>query len=228
MSAVKRSLEEAIKIAKLNIENDENKVIIDRTRFASRKRARICDVSVSKGPLENITNTDDSNKDVLFWRNKHDVLINQTKALESDMNAVLKRNETLENFVKLLEQKISTQQAELSKETNNAKFAPLIQEKIKLYEILTGVTLKLNSNEYICTMKNGMSRLVTRFGVKVRTPDEELPVDSDPDNDLQFRPIGNVHLLPEYLRSEIECSSEMGPVLLGDIIHCVYDEQQQR
>jgi hypothetical protein len=226
MSAVKRSLEEAILIAKLSVENDENKVIIDRTRFASRKCARICDISISKGPLENITNIEESNKDVLFWRGKHDTLFIQTKTQEKDLSAALKRNDILENYVKLLEQKISVQQTELSKETNICHPNSLLQEKLKLYETITGVTLKMDSNEYICTMKNGMSRLVTRFGVKIRQ-EQDIPVDADHDNDMQFRPVGNVHLLPEYLRSEVECSSEMAPVLLGDIIRCVYEEQQQ-
>lgn len=229
MSEKKRSLEEAIKVSKLQIENDKNKIIIDRTRKASRKYGRLSDITVSRGPLDDITNVINSNEDDLFWKEKHDKLFAEYKTQQDNLNAALKRNESLENYVKLLEQKSESNQTEYLKIFNDNVTAKSLQEKVKFYESITGLTIKANeTQEYTCTMKNGMSRLVTRFAARIRPQDEEVPADSDPDNDLQFRPVGNVHLLPEYLRGEIECSSEMGPVLLGDIIRNVFEEQQQR
>ncbi len=214
-SAVKkRSLEEAIKEAKnVVVGNNENssintihKVQTPQSQFSPttlHSRVALCD----------ITNQDSVVKD-------------------SELNTSLRTTETLKYYIVSLEQKLH--KLEKSKEKISGEYKQAV-ERINFYETMTGMTIKTtapvadkNVSNFTCTVRNTKSRSATRFKVSIdHTVNVSTSVDGGDDSlNLQFVPVANPSLLPDYLRTgEIECSSRMGPILLGDIIQQLYHDE---
>lgn len=75
------------------------------------------------------------------------------------------------------------------------------------------------SNEYTCTIKNKVQRIATRF--VLRTP---IPNTATSQN-LDFLPKANVIYLPEYLRAHVNFEATNAPVMMGDILLSLFNEE---
>ena len=225
------SLEDAITVAKCAVDEGDT-LIIDRTKFASRKRGRISVISRGK---ERMSIKDESlheevSGEVTFWRDKYETLklvkSSAEKELETQLELMTEREAKLEIYAKLLEQKI-----EIMKECGHQQPRGDLNDKLdgyrkklSFFEMMTSMTVKCDENcEYVCTVKNKLKKTATRF--KIVTSDEsDESVLTTTVTDVQYAPIANADLLPEYLQSEISFEIAMAPVLLGDILQSLYED----
>ena len=129
--------------------------------------------------------------------------------------------------------KAATAAAALSNEaiqTNN-----IATEINKIYEQFTSMTIKPTStsstttttpkskskpkfNEYMCTVTNEVKHISTRFLLQIPT---------DTKQSIDFIPKSNLDMLPEYLRVHISFEPLMAPVLMGDVLQSLYEDQEE-
>jgi hypothetical protein len=133
------------------------------------------------------------------------------------------REDCLESYVKLLNQKISNLErggAKMSNEENSKEIKELEtivsnhRHLLDFYEMLTGVVARPSSNSdgMVCTLKNTMERKATRFTL------------SEAENgELDFTPEANIDMLPDFLQSEIQFAKEMAPAMLANALSHLYD-----
>ena len=105
----------------------------------------------------------------------------------------------------------------------------------KIYEKFTSMTIKPTSstasttttpkskskpkfNEYMCTVTNAVKHISTRFLLQIPT---------DPKQNIDFIPKSNLDMLPEYLRVHISFEPLMAPVLMGDVLQSLYEDQEE-
>eukprot|EP01041_Mallomonas_annulata_P005124 gene5124-10247_t len=229
---MKRTLEEAINIAKLDSDDKENMIVIDRTKYLSRKGGRCC--SVTRGDQEIKNNftcekrySNVGEDDDLTWKSRfmqmkqlhfesekdleNTLILNAERESEfrKYMNVLEEKNEYLESLVKI---------KELDSNPSVENEVLKMKRALKFYEVLTSVSLKADEDQnMVCTMKNKINKRVTRF--VITNPDDNI--DS---MELDYRPIANVELFPEYLHNHITFNPNMAPILLGDILQAVYAE----
>jgi hypothetical protein len=145
------------------------------------------------------------------------------------------KEKKLELYIKLLEKKnlllkqggnniSDLTSTEIDDDVNDIYEAKINKQKIllKFYEDMNGMTVKLeekdNYNNYICTVKNKEKRIATRFSISQQLNDE---------NQLQYLPIANVEILPEYLQCELKFEIEMLPILLNDVLQSLYSDDEK-
>lgn len=217
-------LEKAIKASKVGVTTTENAVVIDRVKYASRKRGKLSTISscnsVTEGDLE--SNENESNSDVQFWRDKYDQLYGQKTEAEIDLEKQLRLSreqvKSQQECIKLLEKKVHVLEGNNSSSKNENAL-------IEFYEKMTSMEVaaaKDNSGNdcFTCTLKNQLKRTVTRFLIHLAT-------NSDGESVLQFEPKANVAMLPSYLQNNISCEVNMAPVVMGDILQNLYDGEEE-
>ena len=226
------SLEDAIVAAKCEVDEGDA-LVIDRTKFASRKRGRISAITRGKDRLDikDVSIEMETSTQVAFWREKYESLrlvkSGAEEELESQLELVTEREGKLEKYANLLEQKI-----DLLKETNHLQSKDDLNEKLDgyrkklcLFETMTSMTIKCEDNDtYICTVKNRLKKVAARFQIALNDHDEKTVLSSETP-DIHYAPIANANLLPEYLHSEISFESDMAPVLMGDILQSLYEDE---
>ena len=212
--------------------DEGDSLVIDRTQFASRKRGRISVVSRGKDRLE----IKDDNKDeevsseVSFWRDKYESLrlvkFGAEEELEAQLELMTERELKLEKYSTLLEQKIDIMNESNPLQTKDDLNMKLdgYRKKLLFFEAMTSMTVKCEDNDtYICTVKNKLKKVATRFKIVMDDCDEKTVMSTEAP-DVQYAPIANATLLPEYLQSEISFESNMAPVLIGDILQALYED----
>ena len=218
-------------VAKCAVDEGET-LIINRSNFASRKRGRISVLSRGRDRLE--VNDDNMQcevaKEVAFWREKYESLrsVNTTAdgEFEAQLELMTEREGKLEKYVKLLESKI-----DLLLERNHEGSGVDLEEKldgyrrkISFFETMTSMTVKCDEKEeYVCTIKNKVKKIATRFRIKL-TGENDVVTPASTADDVRYTPMANSNLLPEYLQSEISFETNMAPVLMGDILQSLYDD----
>ena len=216
------TLEEAINAAKCAIDDLDEVVLIDRSQFASRKRGKIAVVSksmdVHTGPLRDV----DGNAESIFWREKYEKLRAEHSAgaeeIENQLAITIEREDKLDKYAKLLEKKIEKLLDSAPQASSNDLIDKLdaMRKKLAFYERMTSLTVKMDSDDqFICTTKNNVKKVSSRFKIVLK--------EGEPN--IDFAPIANPNLLPEYLREEIECESAMLPVIMGDVLQSLYDDK---
>lgn len=214
------TLEDAITAAKCAVEEGET-LVIDRTLYASRKRGRLSVISRGNEKLE-LPNDDykiEDSSEVAFWKDKYEKLrivkTGNEEEMETQLEVVAEREMKLEKYSKLLEEKIETLKiknlGQIDKESTDK--LDTYRKKLSFYETMTSMTLKCEGNgEYICTIKNRVKKVATRFKINLN------------DEDILYIPIANAALLPTYLQSELSFDEHMAPVLVGDILQSLYED----
>lgn len=225
------SLEDAINAAKCAVDEGDS-LVIDRTKFASRKRGRISVVSRGKDRLDvkEDNKEEEIASEVAFWREKYESLrlvkFGAEEELEAQLELMTEREGKLEKYSTLLEQKIEIMNESnplQSRDDLNVKLDGY-RKKLLFFETMTSMTVKCEDNdEYICTVKNKLKKVATRFKIVLNDCDETTVLSAEAP-DLQYAPIANATLLPEYLQSEISFEANMAPVLIGDILQALYDD----
>ena len=126
--------------------------------------------------------------------------------------------------------KAASAAAALSNE--NIQTNTIATEINKIYEKFTSMTIKPTStsttattpkskskpkfNEYICTVTNAVKHISTKFLLQIPT---------DTKQNIDFIPKSNLDMLPEYLRVHISFEPLMAPVLMGDVLQSLYEDQ---
>lgn len=227
------SLEDAILAAKCAVD-DGDTLVIDRTKFASRKRGRISVITRGKDRLDvtNESRDEEVSREITFWREKYESLrmvrMGAEEELEAQLELMTEREGKLERYAELLEKKI-----EILNERNPSQPKDDLSEKLDGYrkklcffETMTSMTVKCEENEsYICTVKNKLKKVAVRFKV-VMSDDTTKDAADNTEQDVQYTPLANANLLPEYLQSEISFETNMAPVLTGDILQSLYEEDR--
>lgn len=220
------TLEAAIKRARLSIsEGDE--IIIDRSMFASRKKGKLSEVTLEEKsavgkPVHLNHHSKELSAEAKFWKQKFEILKREKNEEEEDLEHLLEitaeREAKLIELARLLERKIdhmSTPAGSSGSET----YSKLENQRklLRFYELMTGMTISESErdNQILCTMKNRMKRLVTRFAIEV--PEKE-------NQEISYVPLANISLLPEYLQGEIACEKAAVPVIIGDILQSLFEE----
>ena len=231
--ARRQSLEELIKASRIEVEEHEDRVFIDRSHFASRKRGRIAVVSKSRdligSPLEEI----DGNSEAGFWRAKYEQLRAERRDAEEDLEQqleiALQREAKMDAYSKLLEKKVELLQAGKVSRTDATELADkleVLRKTLAFYEQLTSSTVRVDSSEeYTVTVRHtAKATHTTRF--KIGMPASEALSGDRKALGISYEPAkdANVQLLPEYLQQDLECEGGMMPVILCDILTKLYLE----
>jgi len=232
--AQRQSLEDAIRAAQLDVAEHDDKVVIDRSMFASRKRGRIAVVSKSRDLIGSPLGEVDGNSEAHFWKTKYETLRSERREAEEDLEQQveigLQREAKLDALNTLLNKKVELLQAGAVTSADATELMDKLDQLrklVKFYENLTATTVKMDhtsSEEYTVTVQHSAKPThTTRFKIEMSAPDEggdrrpaALGFSFEPDPNV------NMHLLPEYLHRGLECESGMMPVILADILTKLY------
>ena len=127
------SLEDAILAAKCAVD-DGDTLVIDRTKFASRKRGRISVITRGKDRLDitNESKDEEVSRQITFWREKYESLrmvrMGAEEELEAQLELMTEREGKLERYAELLEKKI-----EILNERNPVQLKDELNEKLDGY-----------------------------------------------------------------------------------------------
>ena len=245
MSSSIKTLEDAIKLAKLTVKSDVDQLVIDRTRFASRKRNRLSTISIAKDQIAHNTirkwkrllmfllyiiihkqidkdDPSDLSQEIQFWKEKYEKLFedqsNNENQHQDELDHSLKRYNNLEDYVALLEEKVEDLGKKVENKSNSRNDDNSL---LSFYERMTSMTVKKEKKKdviYNCSLKNEINRRVIQFNIKFETFKDK--------NDIIFEPKVNGHNLPEYLRGGITGEAIMAPVIMGDILQMLYEDKE--
>lgn len=215
-SGEKRSLEEAIKLSKVTVAQDENRVIVERIRDSRKSDRKNAVAELNYGLVDWTQNE------------QMEALMSKVFKAEKEVDVVLQRNKALEDYIVLLEQKILQQDQQLiSRSKNDLELSQQSLSKIAFYEIMTSMSVvPKDANRYVCTLKNSVNRIGSKFEITLDLNECTGESSDDTVLDMKCRPLANGDLLPEYMRSEISCNHRMAPVMLGDALQVLYDEKE--
>ena len=234
-------LEQAIKRARLPTHMDGDAIVIDRSVFPSRKTGKLCEVTLTEGEYRgggkggNGIHSKELSVEAKFWKQKYETLKRERNEEEEDLEHLIEvtaeREAKLIELARLLERKIdllatTSVNGEGSAEAAEKYAKVETQRKVlQMYELCSAMTVaesEENENEYLCTVKNKMKRLVTRFSVTMPSDDED---------EMLFTPLANVDLLPQYLRNAVKCDVSALPAMIKTILEELFkpdeDEDEQ-
>jgi hypothetical protein len=223
-SGVSSSAAGVLKDVTNNTETTAGRQTVDDTlkTTASRKRDRICTVSSSiDDTSENLSNGfEDDMPDAAaeFWRRKFDALNHQrtleVAELANQLEATTAREKKLEDYVKLLTKKLNLTEKKLSRGHKGSN-----QEVLDFFQKITSLTIEsikiVDADElYTCLVTNTQLEKSCRFQFKLTA------------EEAHFMPLTQTDLLPEYLRNHISFDKEMLPVVLGDVLQNLFEDDE--
>ena len=211
------SLQDVIKATSSeNIEVGESTIVIDKTK--SKKRNRL---STNEKKLRN----SEAIREDSFWKRKYEEMANMYKQAEEDLKVALSTKTVAENdlalYVSRLEDQLLLQEKQIQLlqgfNLNYSKCRPLqSDQKLKLFETMTGMVIDRTEKESItCTVNNLKQNRFVQFS---------LSCGKDNINEIHFRPMREVEILPKYLREEVDIEESVAPGVLGDILQSVFSD----
>ena len=66
-----------------------------------------------------------------------------------------------------------------------------------------------------------------RRGEEEKDADDDEDAMRDDGTSCQFVPLANIEKFPDYLRDAIDFEPNMGPILLSDILSCMFEEEEE-
>ncbi len=234
---------------------------VPKSGTSDKSGDKTSDQSTGKGELSN---------EAKYWRNTYMEMKREQhqeiKNVEELLKLTLDRETQLLAYARLLERKIDSiidplhgnQNQRDTKQSNNnnnntestTALSTKLEEQrklLRLYELMTGVSVKLESANtgnanakssgedmglFLCTVKNKIQRSAIRFSL-LKSLEEEKDADDDEDamrddgTSCQFVPLANIEKFPDYLRDAIDFEPNMGPILLSDILSCMFEEEEE-
>lgn len=191
---------------------------------ASRKRERLALMTSGQTQLDDVSSEVDAKTEDSFWKKKYNALIHEKSELERDLEqkvSILSERETeLEKYIQKLEEK-------LHKKTTGHSSNHDLEQILEIHEHLTGMTVNRideRENSFVCSVRNHVKRRATRFIITV----EQSSTEEKDGLQLEFEPITNVDMLPEYLHNVVSFEYKMAPVLMGDILQGLYDDPESQ
>lgn len=168
---------------------------------------------------------DDGEDTAEYWKKRFEALQRETdeqlRDLEKQIQLSAESESKLKRYSALLDQKVKTLERKLQEtqqaptEADAATATATATELIAFYDRMTSMSVSLSNEVFTCTVKNAIKRQATVFTIS-----------SDKEKDLiHFHPTVNIDMLPEYLRAQIAFEPNMAPVLMGDILQSLYEEE---
>jgi sRNA-binding regulator protein Hfq len=165
------------------------------------------------------------------WHEQYEVIRRLNHETERDLHDILelkkKSDVTFEQKIKLLEQKLSLTndtiqsfegQKKMKLQHNDENEIQRLRKEIEIYQLLTGVKLKGEGDgRYLCTLENENTKKHVQFAIISTSNTEE---------DIEYEPITNSELLPEYLQSNLAFERALGPIMLGDAITSLFPPEE--
>jgi hypothetical protein len=160
------------------------------------------------------------------WQEQYELVRRLNDETEKDLQDLLqlkkKSDVTFEQKIKLLDEKLSATIEAVGdlkskkKSRSESEETKSLRKERDIYRILTGLRLKEESeNRYICTLNNPSTGESVKFGLSTSLA-------SGGGDDVEYEPIENSHLLPEFLQSNLAFDQELGPIMLGDMISSLF------
>lgn len=181
----------------------------------------------------------DKNEEVEYWKEKCLKIQKMRDDAENDLKEIRHLKEETDQLfnqkIQLLEEKISLKSDELvslSKPTpstvantttaNTTSTTCQNCEELKkqqhIYEILSGIKMKkVGEDKYVCTIKNNTTKVNLKFNISATSSDDEV----------EYEPITNSEIFPEYMRSSLAFEKSMGPTLLGDLLATLFPPEDE-
>lgn len=184
--------------------------------------------------------------EVSYWQEKCSKIQRMRDEAENDLTELRRLKEESDNIftkkITLLEQKLSLTSEELvrlstnnnssssSSSTNNntsqnsqicqnCQNCDELKKQNNIFELLSGIKLKKigEENKYLCTIKNETTKTVVKFTISINSNT----------NEVEYEPISNSNILPEYMRSSLAFDKTMGPMLLADLLSSIYPQDDE-
>jgi hypothetical protein len=233
------SLGSAIKASSSSLLKDTSSspggtLIIEKARVASRKRDRICTVSASVDDTDALCNRlcdgpdepDERDMEAKFWKEKF-VRLNEQRSreyieLSHRLGLTSEREKKLEEHAKVLMSKLKLTEKRLSHPSHQADTTYPECHRQKLMEIfqhLTSITVEseelIDGYEiYTCSITNARLLKTARFQIRLAGKESH------------WLPVSNTSLFPAYLKDHISFEEQMLPVILGDVLQNLYEEEK--
>ena len=188
------------------------------------------------------------------YKSKYESIYHESKKIKSELDKMKQREIQLEEYSALLETKNETLAKEIKQlkiqtlATNSSTSSSSIEKNekkletdlenirkiVSFYELMTCMKVEYHpsvasavsasksqtkSDEYTCTIKNKLKRIATRFVLRTPTPN------TSSNQNLDFLPKANVMYLPEYLRAHVNFEATNAPVMMGDILLSLFNEE---
>lgn len=160
---------------------------------------------------------------VLYYRQKYDAIViektSREQLLLEQVETHMEKVRVLEEYVQLLEKKVSVISTTVSSSQDDEKNAT--ENHLQFYRMMTGMTICPDpsaANRLLCVIKNPQARQLTRFYI------ENF---SERGSEIRFSPEANAELLPEYLRCGVTFDEVLAPLMLGDILQSLFGETSE-
>jgi len=236
------TLESMIKGTRGIVDEDDASLIIDRNKYSSRKRSRLCTVTNADQVIDahalrqeratSSSSSDDVNSEASFWQHKYESLVAERIDAENDFDKQLSVVDEIaqrkDAYIKLLERKIekmsSSGGASSNSNSHDDDEVKVKNRVISFYEQMTCMSVKVDDNDrgdqsnYICTIKNKQRRVASRFIISIDDKTKRAATN------VKYIPCANIHVLPDYLHNTIEFEPGMSPVLLGDVLNSMFED----
>lgn len=172
--------------------------------------------------------------DLVDWHEQYEVIRRLNHETEKDLHDILelkkKSDVTFEQKIKLLEQKliltnetmqsyeIGQKKMKVHHQENDINEIKRLQKEIEIYQMLTSIKLKEEENgRFLCMLKNENTKKFVKFAILATSNNE----------DVEYEPIANTDLLPDYLQSNLAFERALGPVMLGDAITSLFPPEEE-
>ena len=107
--------------------------------------------------------------------------------------------------------------SDVVQDTNTNKY----KEQVQYYKFLTNISLELEDNgkTCVCTARNRAKKRLTKFSLT-------KAIEQEKSNELNYAPLANAHLLPEYLQTELTFEKDLSTVLVADVLSALYNDEE--
>ena len=218
------NLEKAISITNAGAFSEVNgSIIIDRGGQRSRDSTEAEDSKENKIKRTKSTKPRPFSQEVVadpstnLWKEKYFEMKALRADAENELDRIEKlskeREESLEKYSGLLEQKIAFLEGERMKPDETSGELEKTIKMLKFYEMMTSMSVKEENGQMICTVKNKVKRIATRFVLNIEGAD------------LEYAPRGNIEHLPDYMKNELVFERTLAPVLLADVLQKLNEDK---
>ncbi len=191
-------------------------------KYASRKNGDECLVTTDDAemfPEQDLE--EDLEGEAHIWKQRYDQMAELFLAAQKDFEEYKAANAEKEKaslkYLRAMEKKLEGMSNNSKVNTVEAPDQDLepLKAKIHFYELLTGAKLDVKDDiTATCTVRNTQKKLITRFDI-IADPNSE---------DIQFEPTGNVHLLPEFMQTNLSFDAQYAPVVLSHVVNGLYED----
>jgi hypothetical protein len=182
------------------------------------------------GDIEDNQEKEQNNCSSIDWHEQYEVIRRLNHETERDLHEILelkkKSDVTFEQKITLLEQKLSLTndtiqsfegQKKMKLKHDDDHEIQRLRKEVELYQMLSAVKLKEDGNgRFVCAVTNENTNKLVEFAIIISN-----------NEDVQYEPMTNCELLPEYLQSDVVFERALGPIMLADTINSLFPPPEE-